>query len=251
MDQYKLFCDLSTLGRLFTTVSNNDRHFADLSLNADTLEKFYASFALAEIKNPWFTQSNIQKAFSAWGSQLNYSELTKWSQGTVPPSQKRTIAIIAAGNIPLVALHDVISVLVSGNRVLLKLSGDDEVLMKGVVELFYHLDEEYRELILIAEGPLKNFDGVIATGSYNTARYFEYYFGKYPHLIRKNRTSLAVLTGTESERELELLGSDIFTYFGMGCRNVSHLLVPEGYNFNGFFLRLFFNTGRWLIIISI
>ncbi len=239
MQLSKLFLDLTTMGRFFAAVSNNDGHFSDLSINAEDQKKFLGAMRLAEIKNPWFTRTNIQNAFKAWSEQLKPSELERWVGDRQFKSSGKTIAIIAAGNIPLVALHDLLAVLVSGNRALIKLSTDDEVLIKLVADYLYDRDDEYRDLIQIATGPLKNFDAVIATGSDNTSRYFEYYFGKHPNVIRKNRTSLAVLTGKESTEELQALGRDIFTYFGMGCRNVSHLLVPVGYKFDQFFESMF------------
>ncbi|MES2630062.1 MAG: acyl-CoA reductase [Bacteroidota bacterium] len=171
----------------------------------------------------------------AWSDLLTPENLSAWFESMPASQHPKTVAIIMAGNIPLVGFHDLISVLATGHRALVKLSSDDEVLMKAVITLLGETDARLKELITIAEGPLKNFDAVIATGSDNTSRYFEHYFGKYPHVIRKNRTSLAVLTGNETKEELELLGDDIFTYFGMGCRNVSHLLVPRGYNFHEFF----------------
>ncbi len=235
MERSSLVSDLVSLGRLFNTVSNNSGHFDALPFTKDFTEKFYASFRLAEIKNPWFTQENIQNAFKAWSVQLNETDLKQWMVSNTPTIAPKTIAIVAAGNLPLVSFHDLLAVMVSGNKALIKLSSDDEVLMGMVVKAFYALNADYQNWISIAEGPLKNFDAVIATGSDNTARYFEHYFGKYPHIIRKNRTSMAVLTGNETKQELELLGKDIFTYFGMGCRNVSHLLVPSGYVFNEFF----------------
>lgn len=230
---------LARIGHLFKTVSNNDGHFEASTFNAAFTEKFCASLRLAEIKNPWFTASNLKSSFLAWSEQLTEEKLEQFLPTELTQGSQKTVAIIMAGNLPLVGFHDLLCVLASGNKALLKLSSEDEVLMKLVVEAFQQIDPLYNELITIAEGPIKNFDAVLATGSDNTARYFEHYFGKYPHVIRKNRTSLAVLTGKESSEELERLGSDIFTYFGMGCRNVSHLLVPRDYNFSGFFEAMF------------
>lgn len=230
---------LTSIGSLFKIVSNNDGQINDHLINAELIEKFCESLRLAEIKNPWFTQENIKTSLLAWSAQLTEANLELWLKESSPSKNPKTVAIIMAGNIPFVGFHDLISVLASGHKALLKLSSDDEVLMGLVVEAFYQVDAIYRELIAIVDGPMKNFDAVIATGSDNTARYFDYYFGKYPHIIRKNRTSLAVITGKESRSTLESLGKDIFTYFGMGCRNVSHLLVPKGYDFGDFFEAMF------------
>jgi hypothetical protein len=147
----------------------------------------------------------------------------------------KTIAVICAGNIPMVAFHDFMCVLLSGNKVMLKLSSDDNVLLPFFIKLLVHYEPEFETSILFADSKMVNFDAVIATGSNNTATHFNYYFGKYPNIIRKNRTSLAVLKGNESDEELKNLGKDVFLYYGLGCRNVSKLLVPEGYNFNRFF----------------
>lgn len=139
-----------------------------------------------------------------------------------------------AGNIPMVGFHDLLSVLISGNKLVAKLSSQDNYLMKLVVNQLISNHPEFKELISVEER-LTEIDCIIATGSDNSARYFEYYFAKYPHIIRKNRTSVGVLTGNESREELFELGKDIFTYFGLGCRNVSTVLVPTGYDFAAFF----------------
>src|SRR5690606_12182167 len=135
----------------------------------------------------------------------------------------KTVAIILAGNIPLVGFHDFLSVLLTGNKVLAKLSSNDRVLLPYLAEILISFEGEFNGYISFSEEKLTDFDAVIATSSNNTARYFEYYFGKYPHINRKNRNSVAVLTGNESEEELVKLADDIFRYFGLGCRNVSKL----------------------------
>ena len=139
-----------------------------------------------------------------------------------------------AGNIPAVGFHDVLCVLLNGDSALIKLSSKDTVLLKFLLEKLIEINPGFSSKIQYAER-LKSFDAVIATGSDNTSRYFEYYFGKYPHIIRKNRTSVAILDGTENEKDLTQLGTDVFSYFGLGCRNVSKLFVPSGYNFGPLF----------------
>jgi hypothetical protein len=138
-------------------------------------------------------------------------------------------------NIPMVGFHDILCVLLSGHRLLLKLSSDDAVLLPFFLKLLCHYEPRFESNILFAAGKLGNFDAVIATGSNNTASHFQYYFSKYPHIIRKNRSSAAILKGTEERSQLYELGKDIFSYYGLGCRNVSKLFVPAGYDFNGFF----------------
>ena len=134
-----------------------------------------------------------------------------------------------AGNIPLVGFHDFLCVLITGNIVLAKTSTKDSDLLVHISELLCSINPAFREMIRFAEGPLSGFDAVIATGSNNTSRYFESYFGKYPNIIRKNRNSVAILDGTETDADLKELGKDIFSYFGLGCRNVSKIYLPSGY----------------------
>jgi Acyl-CoA reductase (LuxC) len=147
----------------------------------------------------------------------------------------KTVAIVCAGNIPLVCFHDVLCVLLCGHRVLIKMSSDDNVLLPFILKLLVHYESGFEEKILFATGKLSDFDAIIATGSNNTSNYLNYYFSKYPHIIRKSRTSVAVLNGNETSEDLKNLGHDIFDYYGLGCRNVSKVLVPKDYSFNHFF----------------
>jgi hypothetical protein len=151
----------------------------------------------------------------------------------------KNIGLIMAGNIPLAGFHDLICVLLSGNRALVKLSGDDEHLPKCICEILISIEPEFKNQIHFADGQLREMDAVIATGSSNSSRYFDYYFGKYPHIIRKNRNSAAVLSGSEKPEEIHRLGQDVFQYFGLGCRSVSKLFVPAGFDFDPFFTGIF------------
>ena len=144
--------------------------------------------------------------------------------------QPITILLIMAGNIPLVGFHDMLCVLASGHRLLAKVSSQDKELPLAMGRLIGGIEPAMTQRIEFVEGPALNFDAVIATGSNNSSRYFDYYFGKHPHIIRRNRTSLAVLSGNESKEELTALADDVFAYFGLGCRNVSMLWVPQGYD---------------------
>ena len=137
-----------------------------------------------------------------------------------------------AGNIPAVGFHDFLSVLITENKLLAKLSTDDDKLIPAISELLISIEPEFKPNIKFTTAPLKSFDAVIATGSNNTSRYFDYYFSAYPHIIRKNRNGIAVISGNESEIELDGLASDIFNYYGLGCRNVSKVFVPENYDFS-------------------
>lgn len=194
----------------------------------------------AKGENGWFTEDSIKFSFKSWSKALTEENLLNWvSKYEITETSPKTVAVIMAGNIPLVGFHDFISVLITGNRVLVKLSSNDKVLLPFLATYLIKQNPEFGELIKFTENRLKDFDAVIATGSNNTARYFDYYFGKYPHIIRKNRNSVAVLTGDESEDELKLLADDVFLYFGLGCRNVSKIYVPENYNFDKFFNGMF------------
>ena len=211
--------------------SNNDvSTYLEWEQAIQTLEK-------AKNENGWFTANSIIFALKSWAKALTEDNLLQWTSNYdfPPKTTPLTIAVIMAGNIPLVGFHDFLSILISGNKITVKLSSNDKVLLPFIADFLINQEPEFENLIHFSEEKLHEFDAVIATGSDNSARYFEYYFKKYPHIIRKNRNSVAVLDGTESKEELTLLANDIFLYFGLGCRNVSKLYVPENYNFNNFF----------------
>jgi hypothetical protein len=190
----------------------------------------------AEQSNSWFTVDNLHYCIHQWSLLLTEDALEKWLKAyKFTDKQPKNVAVIAAGNVPLVGLHDILCVLLTGNNVLIKASSNDTVLVKLIMDMATSHDATLEQAIHYVEGKLEGFDAVIATGSNNTARYFEYYFGKKPNIIRKNRNSVAVLTGKETPEELEALSDDVFKYFGLGCRSVSHLKVPAGYNFDAFF----------------
>jgi len=190
------------------------------------------------IYNPWFTKENIIQSIKAIGESLSEDKIKLWIK-KYPNLQQKTntkrIGVVTAGNIPLVGFHDFLCVLVSGNVFIGKLSSKDNRLLKFIADFIIQVNNKFEDLIFFTEDKLDKFDAIIATGSNNTARYFEYYFGKYPHIIRKNRNSIAVLNGNESNEDIENLGNDIFSYFGLGCRNVSKIFVPEDYCFDHFF----------------
>lgn len=199
-------------------------------------EKEESILQKVQAENGWFTQENIKFALNSWSDALSEKNLQQWvSKYKIEETNPKTIAIIMAGNIPLVGFHDFLSVLITGNKVLIKLSSNDKTLLPCIAENLISLEPEFRNYIEFTEGKLENFDAVIATGSNNTSRYFDYYFGKYPNIIRKNRNSVTVLTGDESAEDLQKLADDIFRYFGLGCRNVSKLYIPENYDFEPFF----------------
>lgn len=180
-------------------------------------------------ENPWFTSDNVRMAVSGVAKFLNKEKLQAWVSSYTFNTDSKKVALIMAGNIPMVGFHDLLSVLISGHHAVIKLSSKDSVLIKALVQKLIALEPRFADTIEFAER-LKDFDAVIATGSDNSARYFDYYFGKYPNIIRKNRTSIGVITGNENDAELTALGIDVFSYFGLGCRNVSKLFVPVGYD---------------------
>lgn len=188
----------------------------------------------AGIENGWFIPGFVDTAVKNIAlSFLQKEQLEKWVDAYQLPAENtapRTIGIIMAGNIPLVGFHDFLCVFISGHKAVIKPSSKDQVLIKHLVEKMAEWDHQVSNLVEFSE-MLKGCDAYIATGSNNSSRYFDYYFAKYPHIIRRNRTSVAVLTGNETKQELEKLADDVYLYFGLGCRNVTKLYVPEGYDF--------------------
>jgi len=199
-------------------------------------EPFYLQIKRANEFNGWFTKENLLYAFNSWSNELNKNNLTEWtSDYSLQLSSPKNIGIIMAGNIPLVGFHDFLSVLISGNNAVIKQSSTDKHFLPLIAKYLEKVEPEFKDRIVFTKEKLTDFDAVIATGSNNTARYFDYYFGKYPSIIRQNRNSVAVLTGDESDADLKNLGEDIFRYFGLGCRSVSKLFVPANYDFDRFF----------------
>lgn len=180
--------------------------------------------------NNWFTKDSINLSLEGILKYLDLKNLESWiNQYEIKEHTPKTIGLVMAGNIPLAGFHDFLTVLITGNKAQVKLSSLDPFLLPYLVNILIEISPEFKDRIAFVER-LKDFDAIIATGSDNSARYFNYYFSKYPHIIRKNRTSCAILTGEESEEELNALGKDIFQYYGLGCRNVSKIFVPERYD---------------------
>ncbi len=207
--------------------------------------------ANAQHVNPWFTPENVLNAVDAIAYEwLQPIELESWIKAYpekyfTPPTAK-TVGVVMAGNIPLVGFHDFLCVLMAGHKINIKLSSKDGDLMGSVAKMLVAIEPAFADCIQITEGPIRDFDAVIATGSDSSVRYFDFYFRNYPSLIRGHRNGVALLSGNETDDELALLADDIFTYFGLGCRNVSKLIVPEGYNFN----RLIGSMSRWKHLIN-
>lgn len=202
-------------------------------------EEFEEVLAFAKSKNGWFTIDNLKKSIQTIiDKYLNESELRNfialYPKDYFEPVKSKKVGIIAAGNIPLVGFQDLIHVILAGHISVYKASTQDEILIQYIIRELKFINPAIEEYLILADR-LNNLDAYIATGSGNTSRYFDYYFGSKPNIIRKNRTSVAVLTGNETKIELADLGNDIFSYFGLGCRNIAKLFVPEGYDFTPFF----------------
>jgi len=212
------------------TVFGNDLFF----------EKFIGLIQLSQSHNGWYTPEQVFFSVQSWADALTDENLDKWlSKYDFSKVESKKVALVLAGNIPLVGFHDFLSVLITGHDVLVKTSSNDQHLLPFLANYLIEVEPRFKDKITFGEGKLEGFDAVIATGSNNTARYFEYYFKDKPSIIRKNRNSIAVLNGKETKEELVALGEDIFRYFGLGCRNVSKLFVPKGYSFDSFFEAMF------------
>ena len=185
-------------------------------------------------ENQWFVPEFIEQSVKNIATHfLDVTILQDWAAKygvpAVQPSPK-TVGLVMAGNIPLVGFHDFLCVFISGHQVTIKTSSKDEILIKHFVKKLYEWEITIQNTVSFAER-LNNCDAYIATGSNNSGRYFDYYFGKYPHIIRRNRSSVAILDGTETKEELDALSNDIQLYFGLGCRNITQLFVPKDYDF--------------------
>lgn len=219
------------------TLENRIEAFVKLGKHLQNLtpEERNALTQMASARNPWFDEDNVSFALDGIITLLNEQYLREWVypyrlKQVVP----KKVGVVMAGNIPMVGFHDFLSVLISGHYLLAKLSSDDEMLMKSLANMLVSVEPAFANSFEFVD-LLKEADAIIATGSDNTSRYFEYYFASRPHIIRKNRTSFGVLTGHEEQDDLQALGEDVFRYYGLGCRNVSKVFVPKGYTFDKFF----------------
>jgi hypothetical protein len=183
--------------------------------------------ALASAENPWFTKENVIHAIKGIVHMLEPENLSAWINNYKPTTTPKNIAIIMAGNLPLVGFHDFLCVYLMGHHAQIKLSSKDARLFPLIIQELRKYDSDLS--VSVTTGTLSAFDAVIATGSDNAARYFDFYFSKYPSIIRKNRTSAAILSGHETDEDYNNLGEDVFRYFGLGCRNVSSLFIPAGF----------------------
>ena len=206
-------------------------------LKNNSSEDFLNTIEKASQLNTWFTQNFIKKSFFALSILLNEQKLKTWvSNYEIEKIEKKDVLIIMAGNIPMVGFHDLLCVLICGHNAILKFSSKDSLLMKFIIDLLISLDSSLINRIKIVDDIVKcKFDAIIATGSDNSSNYFNYYFKDYKSIIRKNRRSIAILNGYETDEHLKLLSQDIFMYFGLGCRNVSKLYVPINFDIDRLF----------------
>ena len=201
---------------------------------------FFDSFEMqikrAKEFNGWFNQENVLFALESWSKALTEVNLNTWlNTYDFEEKPEKKVAIIMAGNIPLVGFHDFLCVLMSGHKVLVKLSSNDKYFIPLIAKYLEYIEPHFKGKIEFTEGKLEKYNAVIATGSDNTSRYFDYYFGKHPHIIRKNRNTVAVLSGDESQETLEKMTNDIFRYFGLGCRSIAKVFLPKGFDLDRIF----------------
>ncbi len=224
----------SRLGILLSAVYNIE-NFQNIEPSfKPAIDSFRIEMETASRQNQWFTHENLRFCISAWAEAMTNEKLNKWikpyREELIAQGQAHHVAVIMAGNIPLVGFHDFICTLMSGNYFIGKLSRDDNRLLPALSFLLGCIEPRFKKFITFTEGKIIGFNAVIATGSNNTSRYFDYYFAHYPHIIRRNRNGIAIITGDENKEEIEALGRDICLYFGLGCRSISKVFLPAGYD---------------------
>lgn len=224
-----------SLGQFLEQFKTSETSQTNHPLNKQFYSEFNHLIENAYLENAWFTPAHVRNSIQGICSFLDRKKLKEWTN-QYPISEENTnkrIAVIMAGNIPMVGFHDMLSVLISGHQFIGKLSSKDNRLLDFITRVLTEINSDFKTLISFKNERLngnQDFDAIIATGSNNSARYFEAYFSKYPHIIRRNRNSVALINGNETKEELYNLGLDVFLYFGLGCRNVSKLYIPEGYD---------------------
>ena len=242
---------LAQLGAVMTAIGRRQSWPGHaIGLASSEYEELDALVRRAHLANGWATEENVRHAFSAWGVLLEREVLDTWVAGypelAVPHPRVFLVGLVLAGNVPLVGLHDVVCVWISGHRASVKCSAQEPDLLPALVQILDGFAPGTSAQITFTPDRLGPVDAVIATGSNNTARYFEHYFGHLPRIVRRSRVSVAVLDGSESEEELHGLAEDVFRYFGLGCRNVSKLYLPTGFDLD----RLFGAFFHWKDIVD-
>ncbi len=235
---------LVQLGEVMTVLSHGGAWPGhSIGLNEEEYADLDERVRKAAIHNGWATVANVRHALGAWGRALSAEGVQRWMDAYSGISEPRapvvTVGLVLAGNVPLVGLHDVLCVWLSGHRARIKTSSQDPLLIPALVQTLDRFFPGTMERMHFSTEKLGKVDAVIATGSNNTARYFEHYFGHLPRIVRKSRVSVAVLDGTETIAELQALGEDVFRYFGLGCRNVAKVYVPQDFNLDRLFEALY------------
>lgn len=240
MKRSELIRLFAQLGKVCEHAGNGEEWVGfDLGITEEEYEKLRYVIHRQFIYNGWFTKENVQRALLDWSKLLTPEKMDTWTSPYPFSSHPKRIGVVMAGNIPLVGFHDFASIVLSGHIAVCKMSSEDNTLLPALLEIMVQWNPDFANHFRLTAGKIGEIDAIIATGSDNSVRHFEQYFGHLPHVFRKNRTSVAVLDGSETPEELEALGDDIFTYFGLGCRNVSHLLLPEGFVIDRFFEGIF------------
>lgn len=240
MDLQKRIDAFVKLGK-FLSYFKTENYNPDLT-DSITKKHFYIFNEIIKncnLYNKWFIEENVRYAITSISKCLTEDNIQKWIytySGKIKYKKKAVrVGVVMAGNIPIVGFHDFLCVLISGNKFIGKLSSQDNKLLPAIINVLTDIEPEFKDFIELTEDRLTSFDAIIATGSNNTSRYFEYYFGKYKNIIRKNRNAVAVLSGNETLSELKALSDDIFMYFGLGCRNVSKIFIHKHYSFEKLF----------------
>ncbi len=231
----------ATLGKIFEALGKNDKNL--LPKKYHTLFDAFNEIVKTEyLRNGWFIERFVRYQLNALAKAIEKQKLEKWTEpyerkiNTLTPKK---VGVVFAGNVPLVGFTDLLAVLISGHKLIAKVSSKDKTLPKAVRETLIAINPAFKELFFVTEDKLSDYEAVIATGSNNTSRYFEYYFKHVPNIIRKNRISVAVLNGNETAKDLDGLADDILLYFGLGCRNVAKIFVPKNFNFDLIFKQLY------------
>ena len=241
--------ELVSLGRFLSQFSTEKpSRCPTIANNNIFFDGFIDQLKLASKFNGWFTKENICFALKQWSELLKEKSLAQWlSNYPNSNNQPKTIALIMAGNIPLVGFHDFLACIVTGHNIIIKQSSNDRHLLPFIVSYLIHEESLIKSKIKFVDNKIEKFDAVIATGNNNTARYFNAYFKNKPSIIRNNRNSIAILNGNESENDLKNLSNDIFRYYGLGCRSVSKIYVPKNYDFNMLFKAVY----KWHPVINV
>ena len=234
---------LCKLGELMNSLGKKDDWPGfEIGITEDEFNSIDQIIQTVHHRNSWFTENYVRMAFASWGELLTEQNLKNWIASYSVKDCEHKIGIIMAGNLPLVGFHDLVSVILANQRALVKMSSDDNLLMPALLNVLYAHCPDLKNRIALVD-VLENYDAVIATGSNNSSRYFEAYFGHVPHIIRKNRTSIGIVKKNTTDKELKSLGKDIFSYYGLGCRNVTKVFFEQGFELDRFFSAIYDYNG--------